>query len=107
LDATAFRFQDALELPHVLLRRVPQYESKGAMMSADEPAHDTSLTVEEQAVLVRFFRRALNLDDVGAVTPESVLDYLRVVTDAIDPEEPGSIAELRSTLEDAWRPSDG
>ncbi len=76
-------------------------------MSADEPAHDTSLTVEEQAVLVRFFRRALNLYDVGAVTPESVLDYLRVVTDAIDPEEPGSIAELRSTLEDAWRPSDG
>lgn len=76
-------------------------------MSANEPARDVSLTVEEQAVLVRFFRRALNLYDVGVVTPESVLDYLRVVTEAIDPEKPGSIAELRSTLDDAWRQADG
>lgn len=76
-------------------------------MSDDERAQEASLTIEEQTILVRFFRRALNLYDVGAVTPESVLDYLRVVTDAIDPEEPGSIAELRNTLEDAWRPSDG
>jgi hypothetical protein len=76
-------------------------------MSDDEPAQEASLTVEEQTILVRFFRRALNLYDVGAVTPESVLDYLRVVTDAIDPEEPGSIEGLRNTLEDAWRPSDG
>ena len=76
-------------------------------MSADEPTRDAGLTVEEEAVLVRFFRRALTLYGAGAVTPESVLDYLRVVTDAIDPEKPGSIAELRSTLEDAWRSSDG
>ncbi len=76
-------------------------------MSANEPARDAGLSVEEEAVLVRFFRRALTLYEAGAVTPESVLDYLRVVTDAIDPEEPGSIAELRSTLEDAWRSSDG
>jgi len=54
-----------------------------------------------------FFRRALNLHARGAVSPESVLDYLQLVTDALDPESPESFAAIRSALEDAWRQADG
>lgn len=56
---------------------------------------------------MRFFRRALDLHARGIVSPESVVDYLRLVTDALDPEQPQSFAAPSSALEDAWRQADG
>jgi hypothetical protein len=76
-------------------------------MTQHAQAPKTTLTSGELDLLIRFFRRAMYLHDKGAVSPESVLDYLRIVTDALDPEQPGSIAALRGALEDAWRQSDG
>jgi len=67
----------------------------------------THLTLSEQEFLMRFFRRALDLHARGIVSPESVLDYLRLVTDALDPEQPQSFAAISSALEDAWRQADG
>jgi hypothetical protein len=66
-----------------------------------------SLTPEELDLLVRFFRRAMRLYEIGVVSPEAVLEYLKLVTDAMDPQQPGSVAALRSALEDAWREADG
>lgn len=71
------------------------------------PPHAAPLTPEEQEFLVRFFRRALGLHAKGVVSPESVLDYLQLVTDALDPELPGSFSAIRTALEDAWRQADG
>ena len=76
-------------------------------MTADEPPRALSLTPEERDLLVRFFRRALRLHETGGVGAEAVLEYLKLVTDAIDPEHRGSVAALRSALEDAWREADG
>lgn len=76
-------------------------------MTDSPPAHPAALTTDEQDFLVRFFRRALNLHARGVVSPESVLDYLQLVTDALDPELPQSFAAVRSALEDAWRQADG
>lgn len=56
---------------------------------------------------MRFFRRALGLHAKGVVSPESVLDYLQLVTDALDQELPGSFSAIRTALEDAWRQADG
>lgn len=68
---------------------------------------DLVLSREERDLLVRFFRRALDLYDRGAITSESVLDYLRVVVDALDPEHPGSLDSVKGALNDAWREADG
>jgi hypothetical protein len=76
-------------------------------MTADEPNGAFALTTEERDVLVRFFRRSLRLYETGVISPEAVLEYLKLVTDAIDPQHPGSVAALRSALEDAWREADG
>lgn len=58
-------------------------------------------------MLVRFFRRAVRLYEAGVVSPEAVMEYLKLVTDAIDPQMPGSITALSGALEDAWREADG
>jgi len=76
-------------------------------MTADEPYEARTLTSEELDLLLRFFRRALRLYETGVISPEAVLDYLKLVTDAIDPQHPGSVAAIRSALEDAWREADG
>lgn len=76
-------------------------------MTEHTQAPELTLTSEELDLLIRFFRRAIDLHDRGAVSPESVIDYLRLVTDALDPQLPGSIAALGSALEDAWREADG
>lgn len=76
-------------------------------MTAAEPYGALSLTPEELDLLVRFFRRALRLHETGVISPEAILEYLKLVTDAIDPQHPGSVAGLRGALEDAWRHSDG
>lgn len=76
-------------------------------MIADEPHGALSLTPEELDLLIRFFRRALRLHETGVISPEAVLEYLKLATDAIDPHHPGSLAALRSALDDAWRQSDG
>lgn len=76
-------------------------------MTEQSRSAPSTLTPEELGFLVRFFRRALDLHAKGMVSPESVLDYLRLVTDALDPELPGSIGALRCALEDAWRQADG
>lgn len=76
-------------------------------MTEEPSPTDPLLSSEERDLLVRFFRRALDLYGRGAVTAESVLDYLRVVVDALDPEHPGSLASVRGALEDAWREADG
>lgn len=76
-------------------------------MTDTTPPSAAALTSDEQDFLVRFFRRALDLHARGGVSPESVLDYLQLVTDALDPEAPGSFAAIRSALEDAWRQADG
>lgn len=70
-------------------------------------AHAAALTADEQDFLLWFFRRALNLHARGVVSPESVLNYLQLVTDALDPELPQSFTAIRSALEDAWRQADG
>lgn len=76
-------------------------------MTDNPPPHTAQLTPDEQKFLVRFFRRSLNLHARGVVSPESVLDYLLLVTDALDPERPESFAAIRTALEDAWRQADG
>ena len=76
-------------------------------MTADEPYEARTLTSEELDLLLRFFRRALRLYETGVISPEAVLDYLKLVTDAIDPQHPGSVAAIRSALEDAWREAEG
>lgn len=76
-------------------------------MNAREPSGALSLTPEELDLLVRFFRRALRLYETGGIGSEAVVEYLKLVTDAMDPQQPGSVAALRSALEDAWRQSDG
>lgn len=76
-------------------------------MAESEPSRDFSLTPEELVLLVRFFRRALRLYETGVISPEAVLEYLKLVTDAMDPQHPGSVIALRSALEDAWREADG
>jgi hypothetical protein len=83
-------------------------QSKGPVKMTDTPAPYTAhLTPDEQEFLAHFFRRALNLHARGAVSPESVLDYLQLVTDALDPESPECFAAIRTALEDAWRQADG
>ena len=76
-------------------------------MNETFPPYAAALTPDEQDFLVRFFRRALDLQTRGVVSPESVLDYLQLVTDALDTKTPGSFAAIRSALEDAWRQADG
>jgi len=71
------------------------------------PPNAVHLTPDEQEFLVRFFRRALNLHARGVVSSESILDYLQLVTDALDPERTESFAAIRNALEDAWRQADG
>lgn len=70
-------------------------------------AQAAALTADEQDFMLRFFRRALNLHARGVVSAESVLDYLQLVTDALDPELPQSFTSIRSAMEDAWRQADG
>lgn len=76
-------------------------------MTEHQPPSEMTLTSDERDLLIRFFRRALHLYERGVVSPEAVLEYVKLVTDAIDPSEPGSFAALRGALEDAWRQADG
>lgn len=76
-------------------------------MTVDESYGAPFMPPEERDLLVRFFRRALRLYETGVISPEAVLEYLKLVTDAIDPQHPGSVATIRSALEDAWREADG
>lgn len=76
-------------------------------MATNEPNAEFSLTPEELDLLVRFFRRATRLYETGVISSEAVLEYLKLVADAMDPQKPGSVAALGNALEDAWREADG
>jgi hypothetical protein len=75
--------------------------------TTDESVRTLTLTPDDLDLLVRFFRRALRLHETGVISSESVLEYLKLVTDAIDPQHAGSMDDIRSALEDAWREADG
>jgi hypothetical protein len=76
-------------------------------MTADESVRALTLTPDDLDLLVRFFRRALRLHETGVISSEAVLEYLKLVTDAIDPQHSGSMDAIRSALADAWREADG
>lgn len=72
-------------------------------MTANEPFGEFSLTPEELVLLVLCFRRALRLYETCVISSEAVFEFIELVTDAMDPQQPSSVAALRSTLEYAWR----
>lgn len=88
-------------------RHVPAWSVDIVDMTEDHSSVALFLTPDERDLLVRFFRRALRLYETGVVDPEAVLEYLKLVTDAMDPDHPGSVVALRGALEDAWREADG
>jgi hypothetical protein len=64
------------------------------------------LAEQDAESLKRFFRRALDLYAAGAVTADSVVEYLEMALRALDSQDPGEMQIARGVLDDAWREDD-
>ncbi len=64
------------------------------------------LSDDAKSFLKGFFERALERHASGAVTTESVVNYLTLAIDAVDRQKPDEIEYMRAVLEDAWREDD-
>jgi len=56
--------------------------------------------------LESFFRRALELHAGGAATADSVVEYLRLVVEALDDHTPEAVEAMLDAIDDAWREDD-
>lgn len=64
------------------------------------------LSDDDKGFLRGFFEAALERHASGAVTTESVVNYLTLAIDAVDRQKPDEIEYMRAVLEDAWREDD-